>query len=115
MNIMIKTLGFASLLSLSTGASALNVGGVIWDPDNVNDFSMQFNFTQWYTASIDAIGSGANLAPNFAAAQSVPTQLGVNDSTLTGVGEVYSVNGTSMATFCPSCELTVVFGQYRSA
>lgn len=110
MNTIIKTLGFASLLGLSAGAGATTVSGVVWDPGAANDFTIQFNFTQWYTSSADAISNTVNASPNFAAAQSVPAGLVMGDSTLTGVGEVYSINGTSAATFCPSCELTLSFG-----
>ncbi len=110
MNSMLKTVAFASLLGVSSGAIAASEGGVHWNPNDVDDFSMQFNFTQWYTPSADAIGSGLNLAPDFDAAQSVPGGLVIGDSTLTGVGEVYSINGTGQATFCPGCELTTVFG-----
>lgn len=107
---MIKAVGVVGLLGVSSGAIAASAGGVHWNPNDVDDFAMQFNFTQWYTSSADAIGSGVNLAPDFGAAQSVPGGLLVGNSTLTGVGEVYSINGTGPAVFCPGCELTTVFG-----
>jgi hypothetical protein len=111
MNTIIKAIGLTGILGLSTGASALNVGGVIWNPnDEPLDFSMKFDFTQWYTSSTDAIGSGVNLAPSYAAALSVPSELVNGDSVLTGVGEVYSINGEFPVVFCPGCELTTVFG-----
>ncbi len=110
MNNIIKAVGFAGALTLSAGANALTVAGVTWDPGATNDFTMQFNFTQWYTSAANAINNTPNAAPNFAAAQSVPGGLTFGDSTLTGVGEVYSVNGTNAATFCPGCELTFSMG-----
>lgn len=113
MNTLFKTLSAAVLLGLSAGAGATihTVDGITWDDTDPDNFSMQFNFTQWYTSAANAISSAANATPNFGAAQTVPGGLTFNDSTLTGVGEVYSINGTGANIFFPGGgELTMVIG-----
>ncbi len=129
---IIKSVAVVGLLGLSAGANAsmINVGGVHWDPEAASDFSLQYNFQQWFVPGASAIdiNSADNLAPNWGAGLAVgndPATI-INDNqvgpvaVLQGVGEVYNLNGsiTNSATvggglageFCPACELTMVFG-----
>ncbi len=72
-------------LAFGSAAQAINVGGVVWDPnDPVFDFSATTNL-------FETIG----------------TQVG---DTFSGYGQITSVNGST--TFCPTCQLTYQFGGY---
>ena len=66
-------------------AAPQTVGGVTWDPDYALDFAS--SSVQMHQI-IDANG------------------------TVGGYGVVSTMNGTGQAQFCPSCELTIVFGGY---
>lgn len=81
-------------LSLSAQASDINIGGVVWDPDSLFDFSS--------TSSL--IEDQLNLTPG----------PGFVDE-LTGFGRINEFNGANQATFCPSCELTFQFGGFKVA
>lgn len=85
MNNIIKSavVGAFLLGSAVASATAINVGGVIWDPEAGSDFS-----------------ATSNMFESFAAA--------VGDN-ITGYGEINQVNGTNQDEFCPSCELTYGF------
>jgi len=65
-------------------AMPINVGGVIFDPDNPVTFQM----------------NSGNLRE---------TQVSSVGDTLTGYGLLSAINGTSQAAFCPGCEVTFVF------
>jgi len=126
MNPINKFLTVAALIAASgfANATTTNVGGVVWDPDAANDFQMQFNFTQWFSSSANAVSNATNASVinSFDNALVVPTGLTVGD-TLQGVGEVYQLNGDfadinsatggAAGEFCPSCELTIVFGGFE--
>lgn len=87
MNVFKKSLiGAALAVGLSTSAQAINVGGVVWDPDAASDFS----------------GISANLT------QSINTTTGE----LSGFGIVSAINDTAASVFCPGCELTIQYGGY---
>lgn len=83
----------ASLISVAAiafGSAAqadINVGGVIWNPDDpFFDFSSTTNLYE---------------------------TIGINvGDTFSGYGQITSVNGNPPATFCPSCQLTYEFGGY---
>lgn len=84
----IKSLVLGVALAAGSGsAAAINVGGVIWDPDSVFDFS----------ATDTMIEKGAT---------------GVG-SVLDGYAKLTAINGvTDQPVFCPGCEVTYVFGGY---
>jgi hypothetical protein len=89
MSTFFKFIGISALIfivSTSSYASIINVGGVNWDPDDAADWS---GVTSLIHQDIDA-GTGE----------------------LSGYGRVTSMNNTGSATFCPGCELTVQFGGY---
>lgn len=101
-------------------ASPMTIGGITWDPDysepagTGQDYEAQFNFTQWYSSTTTAGGSIA--AGNFTNALKygiIGTDLsnsgGFGDYWLQGVGEVYSMNG-STSFGAPNKELTYAFG-----
>lgn len=109
-------LGVAAAMALAApaaNAALINVGGVVWDPDNFNDFTAKISFTQWYSSdnTLD-VTKGVN--PLLLANDPTPIAY------LTGVGEVFEINGrgADMTSdtggtangLCPGCELTVVFG-----
>ena len=83
---------------MSTSAMAVDVGGVVWDPSDLFDFTSNSNLIE------DLLDPGADNI--FGTADDV-----VN--TLNGFGKVTGINNTFEATFCPSgCELTYEFGGY---
>ncbi len=87
MKTSMKSLALSIALAAASGnAAAINVGGVVWDPDSIFDFS----------ATDTMIERGA-------------TQVG---QTLDGYAKIVSINNTGEATFCPGCEVTYVFGGY---
>ena len=79
---MTATLG---LVGTSAYAAAINVGGVILDPDSIFDFSTT-------DTMIETIVSAGD--------------------TLSGYGRIDNLNGTPVGTFCPGCELTYTFTGY---
>lgn len=122
-------LGFAA-----PGQAALvNAGGVVWDtnytdgaaPPIEQDFIGRFNFTQWFSATLD----GAGTLGSYGDAVTIGTILGSQNGNaaatgyyLSGAGEFYQINdplrdalissptGGSLDSFCPGCELTFAFG-----
>ncbi len=88
MNKFMKVIGAASLFLASAGVSAsvINVGGVTWDPDAVNDFS-----------GVTAV-----------------THQDFDQTTgeITGYGNITTLNGLAQAGFCSGCELTFQFGGF---
>ena len=79
-------LGLA-LTAQQAAATAVNVGGVIWDPDASNE---QF-LTSIFEDAVFNIGD-----------------------TLSGIGRVSDLNGQGGASvFCPGCELTFEFGGFE--
>lgn len=85
---MKKTLLAAALTLGVSGvaqAALINVGGVVWDPDDILDFTA--TDTIFETVAAPVIGS-----------------------TVTGFGEIQSFNGENdQNVFCPGCELTYTF------
>lgn len=88
MKTSMKSLALGVALALGSGsAAAINVGGVVWDPDSIFDFS----------ATDSMIERGA---------------VNVGD-TLDGYAKLTAINGeTNQSVFCPGCEVTYVFGGY---
>ncbi len=74
-----------SAMAFGSAAQALNVGGVVWDPnDPIFDFSSTTNLYE---------------------------TIGINvGDTFSGYGQITSVNASSG--FCPTCQLTYEFGGY---
>lgn len=114
-------IGSALALAFSAAQAApVSVGGVTWDPDysdsGENDFIAQFNFTQWFGTTSEAVG----IAPNYSDAVSIASVVAGQDGSsaasgyfLKGTGEVYRVNESSLLNgqvFCTNCELTYAFG-----
>lgn len=87
MNNFFKMLPVAAALAASSSAMAIDVGGVVWDPNSPDDF---FVTDTMYETTVTNIGDE-----------------------LTGYGLVVNINGdTSQSSFCPGCELTYQFGGY---
>ena len=86
-------------LSLSTQASEINVGGVVWDPDNT---------FQLFTDELTDFFAAGNLI------ETATTGVG---STVTGVGKFARVNYgvNNEGDFCPGCDLTFEFSMLTSA
>lgn len=85
LNKLAASLIAVSALAFGSSAQAINVGGVVWNPDDVIfDFSSTTNL-------YETIG------------------ITVGD-TFSGYGQVTQVNGTGA--FCPTCQLTYEFGGY---
>jgi hypothetical protein len=84
---------------LSTSAMAVNVGGVVWDPSTLFDFTSNSQLIEdLLDPGLDGVfGTGDDVV-----------------SSLNGFGKVTGINGTFEGTFCPSgCELTYQFGGYE--
>ena len=67
-------------------AAPINVGGVVFDPDSLFDFTSQTNMfetTAFQTGDV-----------------------------ISGYGQVNTLNATNQSTFCPTCELTYEFNGY---
>jgi len=85
LNKLAASLIAVSALAFGSSAQAINVGGVVWNPDDpFFDFSSTTNL-------FETIG------------------LAVGDS-FSGYGQITSVNASGA--FCPTCELTYEFGGY---
>lgn len=102
-----KTAAVVAALALTAQAQAanVNVGGVVWDPDNFDDF---------YATD--------TLYESLAIPTSAPTLLGMTvdgydkysfgtSTELKGYGKITNINNDTN-TFCPGCELTYQFGGY---
>jgi len=78
----------ASLVLMGTQAQAstINVGGVIWDPDSIFDFTTTDQM-------IETTGSNVG-------------------DVISGYGRIQNINGDNQSVFCPTCELTYQFGGY---
>ncbi|MET0106711.1 MAG: PEP-CTERM sorting domain-containing protein [Sedimenticola sp.] len=87
---MFKSICMAAALTVgpvAAHAAYINVGGVVWDPDEPTwDFSSNTNLVE------------------VAASQT--------GEVIDGYGIANLLNGDSSSSFCPSCELTYVFGGY---
>lgn len=83
---MKKLLSAAAVaMALSSNAYAINVGGVVWDPDSLDDY---FSTDTMYETV--ATGPGSEIS---------------------GYGKIVNINGDTTA-FCPGCELTYQFGGF---
>ena len=74
-----------AVASFSSSASPINVGGVIWDPDYVDDLS----------GTAGLIHQDADASRN-----------------ISGYGVVTFLNGQNESYYCPGCELEFEFGGY---
>ena len=85
LNKLTASLVAVAAMAFGSAANAINVGGVVWDPnDPIFDFSAQTNLYE---------------------------TIGVNvGDTFSGYGQITAVNGSSA--FCPTCQLTYQFGGY---
>lgn len=81
------TLLTVTALMASSGAHAINVGGVVWDPSSSIDFTATGALFEIATATTG----------NF----------------IDGFGRVNEMNGLLASSFCPSCEVTFRFGGYQ--
>ena len=88
MKTSMKTLALGIALALGSGsAAAINVGGVVWDPDSIFDFS----------STDTMIEKGAFVVGDV----------------LNGYAKITAMNGeTNTNAFCPGCEVTYAFSGY---
>ncbi len=103
-----KTAAATAALAFAMQAQAgpINVGGVVWDPDNFDDF---FATDTLYESVATPTGPLTLISPG---APGVPTKYAFSTSTeLKGYGKITNINGDT-TTFCPGCELTYEFGGY---
>ncbi len=80
---MTATLG---LFGTAAVAAPINLGGVVFDPDSIFDFTTTDSMFETIVTSVGNV--------------------------LNGYGVINSLNGTNVATFCPGCELTYKFTGY---
>ncbi|WP_299084295.1 PEP-CTERM sorting domain-containing protein [uncultured Paraglaciecola sp.] len=86
-------------LIASSQVVAENVGGVVWDPSSIFDFSSNSNLVE------DLLSPGADGVFNTGDAG--------EQNMLQGFGLITNMNGTGANAFCPSgCELTYEFGGF---
>lgn len=76
----------ASLALVASQAQALNVGGVVWNPSSIFDFTTA---DLMYESTVTNPGD-----------------------VLSGYALITGINGTTQSTFCPGCELTYTFSGY---
>lgn len=87
MKTVLKALALsAALVAGSANAAFINVGGVVWDPNSIFDFTTGDLMVE---TNVNAVGD-----------------------TVSGYANITGVNGTSVSTFCPGCELTYTFTGY---
>ena len=100
---MKKLLSAAAVaMALSSSAYAsLNVGGVIWNPDSLDDFTSSDTMYESLATFTGATLVSGNIY-NFTGA-----------NTLSGFARITAFNGEIQSSFCPSCELTYQFGGYQ--
>ncbi|MGZ0078588.1 PEP-CTERM sorting domain-containing protein [Methylomonas sp. EFPC1] len=114
----LKLIGAASLLALSSAASALSVDHVNWDPDYLDaadhDFLSEFKFTQWYSATdTDPVLYSNAVGINDVTATVTGVGTSATGYFLQGVGEIDRVNGgfsSGPAFMDAGYELTFAFG-----
>lgn len=70
-------------------AQAVNVGGVVWDPGSLFDFSTTDSMIETRLGAVPAVGD-----------------------VIQGYAKINTMNGTGEGTFCPGCELTYFFSGY---
>ena len=86
LNKLTASLATAAALTFGSSAHAINVGGVVFAPNSFLDFTATTNLYE-----------------------TIATTPG---DTFSGYGMITQLNGTTQATFCPSCELTYQFSGY---
>ncbi len=84
LNKLTASLIAASAMAFASGAQAITVAGVTWDPNSIFDFSSTTNLYE-----------------------TIGVEVG---DTFGGYGQITSVNGTGA--FCATCQLTYEFGGY---
>ncbi len=101
-----KTAAMTAALACAVQAQAanINVGGVVWDPNNFDDF---FATDTLYESVATPTGAVFNsITPDGY------TKFDFTGSTeLKGYGKITNINNDT-TTFCPGCELTYQFGGY---
>lgn len=85
MKTVMKALALSAAL-IAGSANAINVGGVVWDPNSPLDFT---SADLMYETNVAAVGN-----------------------VLSGYALITGLNGTTAGTFCPGCELTYTFTGY---
>jgi hypothetical protein len=84
LNKLTASLIAASAMAFASGAQAITVAGVTWDPDSIFDFTSQSTLYE-----------------------TIATEVG---QTFSGYGQISAINGTT--SFCATCQLTYEFGGY---
>lgn len=84
LNKLTASLIAASAMAFASGAQAITVAGVSWDPDSILDFTSQTNLYE-----------------------TIGVEVG---DTFSGYGQITAING--IGAFCNNCELTYEFGGY---
>lgn len=85
LNKLTASLVAVAAMAFGSAANAINVGGVVWDPnDPIFDFSSQTNLYETIGVSVG--------------------------DTFSGYGQITAINGSGA--FCPTCQLTYEFGGY---
>lgn len=85
-------------------AANINVGGVVWNPDNFDDF---FATDTLY----ESVATPTGAAFNSVTADGYTKYDFTGSTELKGYGKITNINGDT-TTFCPGCELTYQFGGY---
>ncbi len=101
-----KTAAITAALACAVQAQAgnVNVGGVVWDPDNFDDF---FATDTLY----ESVAVPTGVAFNSVTADGYTKYDFTGSTELKGYGKITNINGDTTI-FCPSCELTYQFGGY---
>lgn len=119
MKLIKKVVVGAAMALAFSGAQALTVGGVTWDPDYSDagevDFTAQYNFTQWYSSSSSSylnINNYASAATLGSVQSTINGSAAASGYFLQGVGEIYRVNeNNGIGSFtAPGKEMTFAFG-----
>ncbi len=66
LNKLTASLIAASAMAFASGAQAITVAGVTWDPDSIFDFSSQSTLYETMASMVRYLGGTASLAPSTA-------------------------------------------------
>ena len=119
MKLIKKVVVGAAMALAFSGAQALTVGGVTWNPDYSDsgevDFTSKFDFTQWYSSTSSSylnINNYASAVTNGAVQSSLNGTSAASGYFLQAVGEIYRVNeNNGIGSFtAPGKEMTFAFG-----
>jgi hypothetical protein len=89
----------AALTAGSVSAAPINVGGVVWDPNNLDDYFMTDTMYEQVATFTGQTSLGGNKYAFTGA------------NTISGYGQIVNING-DVTSFCPGCELTYQFGGF---